>query len=203
MSNWWIFLAIAGFVIFLLSVRLKQPNQKKPVTRKNHNRVASMKNSSGMREALQREVEVSGLAKELESRPLSPKLPKHIAVELRKLAITTLWNGRRAESIASEIMKNHEVLISKNDLNVIAGSEIFQASFAHNAARAKRVGSKYYIWRTSKDAAVCQACAKKQGKRYSWDKRPRNGGYPGEGQCCPSGLCRCTAAAVIPDEFGV
>ena len=199
MSNWWIFLAVAGFVIFWRLVRRKERNQKKLSTRKNQNRVAWIKNSREMGKALKREIEGSELAKELESRPLSPQLPGHIAMDLRKLVIATLWNGRRSESIASEIMGNHEIPISKDELNAIVLAEIFQASFARTTARAKGVGSKYYIWQTSKDAAVCPACAKKQGKRYSWDKRPQNGGYPGEGKCCPGGLCRCHAEAVIRD----
>lgn len=71
-------------------------------------------------------------------------------------------------------------------------------SFENVRRRAECVGAKYYIWRTSGDSDVCEACNKKNGKRVRFDKPPVKTGHPGSGKCCPNGHCRCFASPVLP-----
>jgi len=57
-------------------------------------------------------------------------------------------------------------------------------------------GITQYTWLTSKDQRTCKACARNNGKVFSWDSPPETG-HPGEGNCCPDTHCRCQAIAVI------
>lgn len=60
-------------------------------------------------------------------------------------------------------------------------------------------GVTEYTWRTCDDVRVCEACAKNEGKVFSWESPPETG-HPGEAQCCPNGHCRCLALPVL-DKF--
>jgi len=73
-----------------------------------------------------------------------------------------------------------------------------RATFARDRRNALAADSKKYIWRSCNDEDVCDACAKKNGKRFAWNSSPI-GGHPGESDCCPSGWCRCYAEAIIGD----
>lgn len=71
-------------------------------------------------------------------------------------------------------------------------------SFDRDKQHAIHIGSKYYLWRTSKDGDVCPACAKNNGKRFRWDQAPPHL-HPGHSEVCKEGYCRCYAQAVLPD----
>jgi len=62
--------------------------------------------------------------------------------------------------------------------------------------RHKRAGASHYIRRTCLDERVCETCRNNDGKKFSWNRNPKSG-HPGEGKCCPDGLCRCYAEAVF------
>jgi hypothetical protein len=64
---------------------------------------------------------------------------------------------------------------------------------AFNRQRAQSVGSKTFIWRTARDAAVCSECQNLNGKRISYQRPPKIG-FPGEHEC-QTGWCRCYAEA--------
>ncbi len=73
-----------------------------------------------------------------------------------------------------------------------------EALFLRTRAQAMRAGSKKYIWRTCADGDVCPACARNNGKRFSWDAPPGNP-FPGRGGTCSVGYCRCFPEAILPD----
>ena len=62
--------------------------------------------------------------------------------------------------------------------------------------RQKRAGATHYIWRSCLDSDVCETCKKNDGKKFSWNNSPKSG-HPGEGKCCPEGICRCYAEAIF------
>ena len=66
-----------------------------------------------------------------------------------------------------------------------------------DAERAVSIGCTSYIWRSSRDEAVCPTCRAHDGKRFSYAKAPK-AGHPGAVTCCDQGWCRCTAEAVLP-----
>ena len=71
------------------------------------------------------------------------------------------------------------------------------AGFQRDRQNALGVGSTKYIWRSTGDTDVCIACAKKNGRRFTWTSG-LSGGHPDESDSCETGWCRCYAEAVIP-----
>lgn len=67
-----------------------------------------------------------------------------------------------------------------------------QANFNSARNKAKKVGSFYYIWRSSRDGAVCERCRANDGKKFSWDAEPK-GGHAGA-----KARCRCYPEAIAP-----
>ncbi len=70
--------------------------------------------------------------------------------------------------------------------------------FNFDRDRAEYVGCKFYIWRTVGDGDVCEVCAQRDGKRFSYRKEPPHG-HAGICTACPQGYCRCYAEPIIPD----
>ncbi|WP_229746347.1 hypothetical protein [Hafnia psychrotolerans] len=62
--------------------------------------------------------------------------------------------------------------------------------------RQTQIGITHYIWRSAEDGDCCSECKKNNGKKFAW-KRPAKTGHPGEGKCCPNGVCRCYPEAII------
>jgi len=71
-----------------------------------------------------------------------------------------------------------------------------EAGFRYSRRRAVAIGSRYYIWRTSRDSGVCDVCQSREGKKFSWHAEPTHG-HAGATDCCPDGYCRCYPEAVF------
>lgn len=128
-------------------------------------------------------------------------LIKSIPLEAGERAILLVQEGfvggRRANEIASELMKTTHVTESRAKL--IARTETARTSTALNLVRATSVGSTQYKWVTSDDGAVRPAHRKMNGKVFSWDKPPTlSDGTTGHPGTFPN--CRCYAEPILPDE---
>jgi SPP1 gp7 family putative phage head morphogenesis protein len=108
-----------------------------------------------------------------------------------------LVGGRRADEIASELMKTTEVTESRAKL--IARTETARANTLLNLARATEVGSTHYRWVTSGDSDVRPSHKKMNGKVFKWDDPPTlSDGTTGLPGTFPN--CRCYAEPILPDE---
>ncbi len=127
---------------------------------------------------------------------LITSIPTEAGERAQKLALESLSGSRRADEIASELMKTTEVTESRARL--IARTETARANTALNLARATSVGSTNYIWRTSGDADVRSSHKKMNGKVFSWDDPPTlSDGMTGHPGTFPN--CRCYAEPILPE----
>ena len=84
--------------------------------------------------------------------------------------------GRPEEEFAVDLVRYRHLMRDK-----------FVALEKFSRARAMSAGATHYHWRSCKDGDVCKACAKKDGKRFSYSEVPA-GGHPAESPCGVSGL---------------
>ena len=128
---------------------------------------------------------------------LITSLPRKAAERVHRLTVEAIAGGRRAASIAQEIMKTGQVTASRAKL--IAQTETTRTATAMVEARARFIGSTQYIWRTADDADVRTRHKQLEGQVFKWDKPPVAGEkgeryHPGAG---PN--CRCWPEPIIPD----
>jgi SPP1 gp7 family putative phage head morphogenesis protein len=128
---------------------------------------------------------------------LITSIPIEAGERAQKLVLEGLAGSRRADEIASELMKTTEVTESRARL--IARTETARANTMLNLARATSVGSTQYRWVTSGDSDVRPSHKKMNGKVFDWDSPPTlsdgTSGHPGT---FPN--CRCYAEPILPDE---
>lgn len=128
---------------------------------------------------------------------LIKSIPTEAGERAQRLALEGLTGSRRADEIASELMKTTEVTEARAKL--IARTETARASTALNLARSISVGSTQYVWRTSGDADVRDSHRKMNGKVFEWDDPPTlSDGMTGHPGTFPN--CRCYAEPILPDE---
>lgn len=151
------------------------------------------------KELFESETGLIALALQNEQVELIKSIPIEAGERAQKLALEGLAGGRRADEIASELMKTTEVTESRAKL--IARTETARANTALNLARATSVGSELYVWRTSGDADVRDSHRKMNGKVFRWDSPPTlSDGEVGHPGTFPN--CRCYAEPVLP-KLGV
>lgn len=127
---------------------------------------------------------------------LITSIPTEAGERAQKLALEGLAGARRADEIASELMKTTEVTESRARL--IARTETARANTALNLARATSVGSTHYRWVTSGDADVRDSHKKMNGKVFKWNDPPTlSDGTTGHPGTFPN--CRCYAEPILPD----
>lgn len=116
-----------------------------------------------------------------------------------KLARESLIKGTRAEALAAEIADISSVG-SLGRARVIAHTEISKAGTALTKARAESIGSKGYIWRTTRDGDTRESHRAMEGQFVPWGKPPKLDGMTGHAGEFPN--CRCYPEPVIPREDG-
>jgi SPP1 gp7 family putative phage head morphogenesis protein len=127
---------------------------------------------------------------------LIKSIPIEAGERAQKLALESLSGSRRADEIASELMKTTEVTESRAKL--IARTETARSNTALNLARATSVGSTQYVWRTAGDQDVRDSHKKMNGKVFDWDDPPTlNDGTTGHPGTFPN--CRCYAEPILPE----
>lgn len=122
-------------------------------------------------------------------------LPLEAAKRVQKIALGAMITGQRTESIVAEIMKTSDV--TKSRARMIAKTEIGKVSVALTEARATRIGSKGYIWRTSKKQNVRHSHAEMEGEFVAWDSPPTLDGLTGHAGALPN--CNCHPEVVFPE----
>lgn len=117
-------------------------------------------------------------------------------LKLRKFVSEEAFKGRRAESIAKEI--EHSFKVSRNKAQFLAKQETSLAMQKYKELRAKRVGSKGYIWRGAMDERERHDHKLLEGKFITWDNPPvtnlKTGARNHAGQDFG---CRCDMRIVI------
>lgn len=128
---------------------------------------------------------------------LITSLPTHAARRVHSLTIEALSDGRRAASIAKEILRTGHVTQSRAML--IARTETSRTATAMTESRAVYVGSEGYFWRTVGDSDVRPLHRKLNGHFFKWDEPPV-AGENGE-RSHPGAIynCRCYPEPVLPD----
>lgn len=122
-------------------------------------------------------------------------IPLDAAQRVHDLTVKSLEDGGRAKELIAEIMRSGEV--SKNRAMLIARTEVSRASSNFTQARAEKVGSEGYVWRTSKDGDVRSSHRAMSGALVRWDSPPTLDGMTGHAGCLPN--CRCWAEVQLPD----
>lgn len=124
-------------------------------------------------------------------------LPLEAGRRVQDLTVGALSTGRRAESIAQEVVRTAEV--TKARARLIARTEVARTAANLMMARAISAGSEGYVWRTSRDADVRDTHRAMEGRYVRWDSPPKTdpGLDPYHAGCGPN--CRCFAEPVLPE----
>lgn len=124
-------------------------------------------------------------------------LPDDVADSLGPLIDEATSKGLRVEELAKQIEERAEV--SRSRAMLIARDQTLTLNAKVTEARQRALGVRQFKWRTSRDQRVRESHAEMEDVVCSWDDLPIVDGEetaPGE-----SIQCRCTAEAVIPDDF--
>lgn len=129
-----------------------------------------------------------------EQKALIKSLPLEAAHRIGHIISTAPATGRRAEDVAKLIAESGQV--SRARARVIARTEIGRASVAIMQARAQRIGSQGYVWRTSRDQQVRPSHRKMEGQYVPWNSPPMLDGLIGHAGAIVN--CRCWAEPILP-----
>jgi SPP1 gp7 family putative phage head morphogenesis protein len=127
---------------------------------------------------------------------LIKSIPLAAAQRVHDWTLTGIENATRAKEVAAEILRTNDV--SANKATLIARTEVARTSSKLTEARARRVGSEGYIWRTANDGNVRESHKEMSGKYVRWDTEPTlsDGTTTHAGQIYN---CRCYPEPVLPD----
>ncbi|MFJ7312530.1 phage minor head protein [Pseudomonas sp. NPDC098747] len=126
---------------------------------------------------------------------LIKSIPLKAAERVHELTLQGIEDATRASEISKKIMASGGVAESR--ANLIARTEVSRTASTLLEARARSVGSKGYIWRTSEDTDVRDSHKKMNGEFVSWDEPPTLDNLTGHAGCLPN--CRCYPDPVIPE----
>jgi uncharacterized protein with gpF-like domain len=127
--------------------------------------------------------------------PITDQKTPSVAIPIPEGSDPAMWSRvappkrNRKKFTDEEIEADQKRYAEEMRRNSIAHSE-----FDRN--RALSIGCKSYIWRAAGDGDTCAECARNNGKRFSYRRRPKIG-HPGE-HACPMGWCRCYAEPNVP-----
>lgn len=155
----------------------------------------------------------SGLFKEIQKAPtgiamremlaecvgLITSLPTEAAQRVHELTIQARVDSRRANEIATEIMRSGHVTVSRAQL--IARTEVSRTASTLVEVRAVHVGSDGYIWRTSDDGDVRPDHVKLEGRMVRWDDPPVAGPKGMRYHAGRGPNCRCFCEPNLPDTI--
>lgn len=125
---------------------------------------------------------------------LIKSLPLEAAQRVHEMATEALTSGARPEEIAARIGD-----VTRSRANTIARTEVGRASTTLTQARAERLGSTGYVWRTARDSNVRLSHRRMEGQFVRWDDPPTLDGLTGHAGCVPN--CRCIPQVVLPERF--
>jgi SPP1 gp7 family putative phage head morphogenesis protein len=120
-----------------------------------------------------------------EGTSLVPSIPAEHFARLQRITQRAVHSGLRVEELRAQLEQLDGV--SKRRAEVIARDQIGKYNGNMTRIRQEEVGSKSYIWRTSKDERVREEHQAREGKKYYYS-RPPSDGNPGQPV-----QCRCWA----------
>ncbi|CAR54922.1 putative phage head protein [Burkholderia cenocepacia J2315] len=130
---------------------------------------------------------------------LIKSIPLDAAERVHRLTIEALEDGTRAAEISKMIQASGSVAKSRADL--IARTEVGRTAANLTEARALRIGSPGYFWRTADDSDVREDHQILEGRFITWDNPPvadRRTGRRAHAGCIYG--CRCWAEVVLPKD---
>lgn len=150
---------------------------------------------------LRRELESAPLGGVIRSRmdeqvTLIKSLPLDAAKRVHELTLEAAVTSARAGEIAKEIMRSGEV--SESRAMLIARTEVSRTATELTRARAERVGSTHFYWRTTGDSDVRRSHKALNGQVFRWDDPPECD--PGH-RALPGAIwnCRCWPEPIISE----
>lgn len=154
----------------------------------------------GMRELIER-TPVGWLLQDSLARQVTliKSLPLEASQRVHAVVLNEMPRSTRSTTIAQEILKHSN--IPEWRAKLIARTEVSRASSELTIARARKLGSTGYIWRTVGDFDVRPEHKRMAGKFVSYDNPPSFPEEPTLGPyhagCGPN--CRCWIDPVLPD----
>jgi SPP1 gp7 family putative phage head morphogenesis protein len=135
---------------------------------------------------------------------LITSIPRQAAQRAHELVLEGLEGGRRAKSVAQEIMRTTEV--TKSRALLIARTETSRTATVLMQARSEAVGATHYRWITAGDRDVRPGHKAMEGKVCEWANPPlvMEGDPPNRPMHFHPGSvwnCRCYAEPIITDPY--
>jgi len=156
--------------------------------------------------ALRREIETAPTGEEMRAAlaqqvSLITSLPRDAAERVHHLTTEARFSGRRAESIAEEILATGDVTRSR--ANTIARTEVGRTGTELLKARSLHIGAETYIWTAVMDVDTRKDHARLHGKLIRWDRPPIVDRRSGRRAHAGADInCRCTPHPVLdPSMF--
>lgn len=128
---------------------------------------------------------------------LITSLPRQAAQRVHELTLKGMEGGVRAAELSEEILRSGDV--TKSRAMLIARTEVARTAFEFTRARALKLGSEAYVWRTSLDSDVRRSHRQMEGKIIAWDDAPTLSDNTTTHAGCIYN-CRCWAEPILPDE---
>lgn len=126
---------------------------------------------------------------------LIKSLPTEAAQRVHNWTLVGIEDSSRSTDMIDAIQRSGPV--TANRAKLIARTEVARTASLLTETRARAVGSKGYIWRTSRDSDVRDSHAKMEGQYVEWDNPPTlsDGTTTHAGQIYN---CRCYPEVVVP-----
>lgn len=118
---------------------------------------------------------------------------KRFAQQVESALLEGLERGQSPAQMAARLRER--VSVSRSRAMLISRTELANAMASGNEAAQRDAGVTEFQWLATKDARTRPEHRARDGRRYRWDDPP-GGELPGK---VPN--CRCTALAVIPENF--
>lgn len=128
---------------------------------------------------------------------LIKSIPIRAGERAQKLSMQAVYEGKRADEVAAELMRSTKV--SESQALLIARTEVARANASITQARATAVGAKWYIWRTTMDGAERESHADMNGEHVKYSEEPvLSDGTKGHAGTFPN--CRCWQDVQFDDQ---
>lgn len=121
---------------------------------------------------------------------LVSSLPDQELERVSQAVQRNLQEGKSYRELSGDIEKTFG--ISRRRATLIARDQTTKLNASLTKLRQQEIGVTEYIWQTSGDERVRPTHRAHDGKKFSWDKPPKDTGHPGQDV-----NCRCTAIAVL------
>jgi SPP1 gp7 family putative phage head morphogenesis protein len=126
---------------------------------------------------------------------LITSLPLEAARRVQKIALSQLYTGQRANTLAEEILRTGAVTRSRAE--TIARTETSRAASGLTTIRAQHIGCTHFVWRTARDWKVRPLHKKLDGTVWRFDEPPIIGENGEKGLPGTIYNCRCIIEPIL------